>query len=370
MNADADDLKAADAPHIYTQPEQRVLVLQGGGALGAYQAGVYEAMHEAGLEPDWIVGTSIGAVNGALIAGNRPADRVEQLRAFWRRVTLPAWAGLHPLVADWQAVAGGVPHFFQPNLAAFAGLHAALGRRNAAFYTTAPLRRTLAELTDFTHLPDGPTRLTVSAVNVRRGTMRYFDSREEKLRLEHVMASAALPPAFPAIEVDGEVFWDGGIYSNTPLETVFDDLPRRNSLIFAVNLWHLEGPAPETLWQAISRQKDIAFASRGDHHIEDERNLHHLRRVINELAAYLPSEVREAEPVRELVRWGTRSTMHVVRLFAPRLPGEGHTKDIDFTARGIEARWAAGYEDTRGMLARAPWAEPVDPLEGVHIHTA
>jgi len=198
--------------------------------------------------------------------------------------------------------------------------------------------------------------------------MRYFDSRDSELTVKHVMASGALPPAFPAVRIGGDPYWDGGIYSNTPIEAVLDDKPRRDSVIFAVQMWNPEGPDPETVWQVMGRQKDIQYASRSRSHIARQKQIHHLRHVIRELAKRLPDDVRASAQAKELASWGCGTTMHVVRLIAPKLDGEDHTKDIDFTATGIASRWKAGYEDTKRMLATAPWRTPVDPVEGVIIH--
>ena len=356
---------------------QTVLVLQGGGALGAYQAGVYEALHEAGIEPDWVIGTSIGAINAALIAGNAREHRLDRLRAFWARVEQDAThdftrflTGIVNVPANLTTVVRGIPAFFVPNPLAWLSAHTQLGVERAGYYTTAPLRDTLADLVDLTRIAARHTRLTVGAVNVRNGEMRYFDSRDEPVHLDHVLASGALPPAFPAVRIDGDPYWDGGIYSNTPIEAVLDDKPRRDSLIFTVHMWNPEGPEPETLWQVLGRQKDIQYASRARSHIARQKQIHHLRHVIRELARRLPDDVRRAPDVRELSSWGCGTTMHVVRMVAPKLDGEDHTKDIDFTPGGIRARWQAGYADTKRMLRRAPWRRPVDATEGVIVHDA
>ncbi len=368
--------KVARASRPTNATGQVVLVLQGGGALGAYQVGVYEALHDAGIEPDWVIGTSIGAINAALIAGNARNERIARLNAFWGHVESPAtlagpldWLGIGNFVANMTTVMRGIPAFFEPNLAALRGARANVGVEQAAYYSTEPLRRTLGELVDFDSLRTNTTRLTVGAVNASTGAMRYFDSSKETLAVEHVMASGALPPAFPAIRIDGHPYWDGGIYSNTPIEAVLDDKPRRDSLIFAVNVWHQTGPEPESIWQVMGRQKDIQYASRADSHIARQKQIHRLRHVIRELSKQLPA-ARQADPqVKELAAFGCSTTMHVAHLVAPRLEGEDHTKDIDFTPAGVRARREAGYADTMRMVERSPWRQPTDPIEGVIEHS-
>src|SRR5262249_10708412 len=208
---------------------------------------VYQAMHEAGLEPDWIIGTSIGAINASLIAGNEPENRLDRLGEFWTRMRrkefwgLAAWPGISDTAAYWSTLLGGIPGFFEPNLWAFLGAHYPLGTDQAGFYSTAPLERTLTELVDFNLIKRCTPRLTVGAAKLRTSVMRYFDSRETANTVRHVMASGALPPAFPAVRIDGELYWDGGILSNTPSEIIFEDNPRRNSLIFAVHMWNPTG---------------------------------------------------------------------------------------------------------------------------------
>jgi len=356
-------------------PGQVVLVLQGGGALGAYQVGVYQALHEAGIEPDWVIGTSIGAINASLICGNRPEHRLDRLHAFWQQVEQQGAIasvfdpfGVGPMLGTMTTVMRGIPSFFTPNLLAWRGARAAAGVEQAAYYSTAPLRATLDELIDWEYLCDCRTRLTVGAVNVCSGRMRYFDSRKEPLGVDHVMASGALPPAFGAIRIDGEPYWDGGIYSNTPIEAVLDDKPRRDSLIFAVNVWHQTAPEPESIWEVMSRQKDIQYASRADSHIARQKQIHRLRHVIRELTKELPAAKQADDKVKELAAWGCGTQMHVAHLLAPRLDSEDHTKDIDFTPNGIRARRDAGYADTMRMIERAPWTAPADPIEGVIEH--
>ena len=353
---------------------QVVLVLQGGGALGAYQAGVYQGLSEAGIEPDWVIGTSIGAINAALIAGNGPADRLDRLKAFWDRICTrsslkASWLAMFSnTFANLGVLTQGVPGFFQPNPSALWGVHYAAGPGLAAYYGTDPLKSTLAELIDVEQLNSGEMRATVGAVNVGTGEMRYFDSRDMRLAIPHVMASGALPPAFPAIEIDGAHYWDGGVYSNTPIEVVFDDMPRRDGLIFAVDLWQPHGDLPETLWQVMTRHKDIQYSSRGLSHVARQQQLHRLRHVVRELVARLPKDLAKDPMVAELASYGCGTTMHLVRLLAPRLEHDDHTKDIDFSPEGIGARWQAGYDYVRSAIDRQPWHCDVDSLSGVLIH--
>jgi len=377
---------------------QVVLVLQGGGALGAYQAGVFEALHDAGIEPDWVIGTSIGAINGAIIAGNRPEDRMSRLRTFWERVTwtgpqapnwlsacapacaalgLPAylataWAAWIPGYEQWlrnlSIMAQGLPAFFTPRTDAWLALDAPVGIERAAFYHTEPLRETLASLIDFDYLNRKETRLTVGTVSVGSGHMRYFTNRDAPLDVGHVMASAAFPPGFPSVRIDGEAYWDGGIYSNTPLEAVLDDRPRHSSVIFTVQLWPAHGDEPASIQQAMNRQRDIQYSSRAESHLERQRQIHRLRHVIRELGKHLPDDQRDAAAVKELLDWGCGTTMQVIELDAPNFGRDDMHKDIDFSKDGIRRRWEAGHADAQRMIERAPWREEPDPLEGIAIH--
>ncbi|RXH35152.1 patatin [Bradyrhizobium nanningense] len=356
-------------------PGQVVLVLQGGGALGSYQAGVYQALHEAGIEPDWIIGTSIGAINASLIAGNEPGQRLAHLKEFWKRMEQnPVWnlrtafPGFNEKLAYWSTVTNGIPGFFRPNSLAHAGDSYPLGADHAGFYSTAPLERTLLDLVDFGLVNRCSPRLTVGAAHVRSSQMRYFDSRDGELTVKHVMASGALPPAFPAVRIDGELYWDGGILSNTPTEAVFDDNPRKDSLIFAVHLWNPIGAEPTTMAEVLNRHKDVQYSSRIASQIARQQQAHRLRHVINQLAARLSESERRDPAVRELISYGCPTRMHVVRLLAPQLDRETHTKDIDFSPSGIMRRWDAGYAHTRSVLERKPWVGEFDPLAGVVLH--
>jgi len=356
------------------EDRQIVLVLQGGGALGAYHAGVYHALHEHGIEPDWIVGTSIGAINASLIAGNPHGSRLGALKEFWTRMahrpslTVPDWTGLPDMISYWKTILRGIPDFFEPNPGAFLGTHVPLGADAAGFYSTAPLERTLLELVDFSLVNKCSPRLTVGAAHVRTSAMRYFDSRDGEIDVKHIMASGALPPAFPAVRIDGHLYWDGGILSNTPTEVIFDDNPRKNSLIFAVHLWNPMGEEPRTIWEVLNRHKDIQYSSRVASHIARQRQLHHMRHVIRGLTTLLPEEVRRTPQAQALAAYGCHTTMHVVRLLAPQLANENHTKDVDFSPSSIRMRWEAGYAKTMRALEQAPWDGEFDPKEGVILH--
>ncbi len=351
------------------QRGQVVLVMQGGGALGAYQGGVYEALHKAGIEPDWVIGTSIGAINAAIICGNPAEQRLARLKEFWRRVErasfwagIPFWSDVADRITSFSTMTSGIPGFFESSSQAFHGAE------NAGCYSTTPLRKSLTELVDFELLNTAKPRLKVGAAQVRTSTMRYFDSREMPLAVDHIMASGALPPAFPPVRIDGELYWDGGILSNTPTEAIFDDNPRRDSLVFAVNMWHPLGPEPASFFDVMHRFKDIQFSSRMNDHIARQRETHRLRHIISKLAKHVPDEARASPEVREMAAYGCTTTMHVVQLLAPRLEREDHMKEMDFSPAGIKARWQAGFENTNRALARAAWIGEVSTLEGVILH--
>ena len=364
-------------PPIFDKSElgQIVLVLQGGGALGAYQAGVYQALDEAGIEPDWVIGTSIGAINAGIIAGNRRENRLPRLQEFWDRMRHGAFTKMASTLPWWGSQAAnaitattGIPGFFEPNPWAMMTGLLPLAPEAAAFYSTTPLAKTLSELIDAEELQNCTTRLTVGAAHVQSGEMKYFDSRDAALSIKHIMASGALPPAFPAIRIDGELYWDGGILSNTPVEAVFDDNPRRSGLVFAVHIWSPNGPEPDSIQRVLSRQKDLQYASRASAHIMRQKQIHKLRHIIAELMQKLPEEGRAAS--KALGAYGCLTRMHVVRLLAPPLAHEDHSKDIDFSAAGIKERWDAGYADTVRVLEQRPWTHAFDPMEGFILHEA
>ena len=367
----------ADRARRAALPGQVVLVMQGGGAQGAYQGGVYEALHEAGIEPDWVIGTSIGAINGSIIAGNPVKHRLERLRAFWSRVETgpPRLLGvLAPMFGnpsrELATLLTGVPGFFSPNPAFLLGPEAAVGVERAAMYSVDPLRKLLPELVDFDLVNSGKPRFTLGLVGVRDSQMRYFDSNYGRVGLDHVLGSSAVPPTFPAVRIDGEAYWDGGIYSNTPVEAVFDDDPRQSSVVFAVQIWHTRGPEPESVAQVFARQKDIMFGSRSRSHIARQAQLHRMRHVVRTLVGMLSEEQQKTLEVQELAGYGCTTVMHLIEINAEPLDGENNSREYDFSPATIAVRWQAGYEDTRRTIARRPWDDPVDPAVGVALYAS
>ena len=356
-----------------------VLVLQGGGALGAYQAGVYQAMHEHGLVPDWIVGTSIGAINAALIAGNEEHNRVQRVKAFWDRVSHPDGIDMNR-VSDTQrrsniwlntldTVMRGVPGFFSPRLFSGFPFGMTVPAEEASFYDTTPLRETLKELVDFDYLnAEGGMRLTVNAVNVRTGELAHFDSQTGQLCADHVRASGSLPPAFAPVRIDGELYWDGGLYSNTPLESVLRELPGGDTICFMVDLWSAEGDEPITMDEVSTRQKDVTFASRSKRHIDDYSNTHALQHKLRDLYARLPAGERTAEDQRQLLALGCDATLHIVRI--PYAGRDWHmaAKDVNFSKGSIEWRWDQGYHDAQRAIKHAGWLATVSEDTAVVVH--
>ena len=333
-------------------------------------SGPARSRHRAGLG----VGTSIGGINAAIIAGNEVPERLPRLHAFWHRIeSRPPWGDtpwgklVSHTAAYWNTILGGIPGYFTPNSAVAWGPNALVGVEHAAFYTTDGLRKTVAELVDFERVKAKKPRLTVGAVNVRTGKMHYFDSRSMPIMLDHVLASAAVPPGFPAVRIDGDPYWDGGLYSNTPVEVVFDDNPRRDSVVFSVQIFPIAGPEPESLLQVLSRQKDIQFASRADSHIPRQEHIHQLRHMVRELVRMMPEAQRETPEVKEIAGYGCGTMMHIIRLNAAPLEHEDYLRDIDFSPDAIRQRWQAGYADTKRTLEHKPWETPIDPMMGVAV---
>jgi NTE family protein len=350
-----------------TRAELRVLVQQGGGALGAYQAGVYERLAAAKLEPDWVVGISIGAINGALIAGNPPQRRAERLREFWERVSVPGWGWLPG--QDWGshfAMAFGVPGFFSPRLTP-ASLAAPGSDAALSYYDTAPLKATLEELVDFDRLNQGGVRLSVGAVEVSSGDEHWFDSARERITVDHILASGALPPGFPPVMIDGVAYWDGGIVSNTPLQYVIDNPPARDLLVFQVDLFNARGPMPRTLADVTQREKDIRYSSRASLHLPVGARLRHLRRHAAQLIAELPPEQRRSPAAQALIDavQGRRATLaRLVRRGAEEVAA---ATDTGFGQATLSGLWQEGRADMDRLLASDAWRRRPPPAEGLQV---
>jgi NTE family protein len=359
---------------------QTVLVLQGGGALGSYQGGVYESLSKHGFDVDWVVGTSIGAINGALIAGNRPEHRLDRLRAFWQRVGRdapeifpffgsPEW--LRPwnnASRVWDTLSNGIPGFFTPRPGSSWNINQRGFTNQASFYDTSPLEETLNDLVDFKYLNTRAVRFTVSAVDIATGELKTFDNEHDTIRAQHIMASGALPPGFPPVEIDGNTYWDGGIYSNTPIDIVLHDAERRDTLCFMVDLWDPTETVPTSIAEAITRQKDIQYSSRSTEHLEDHEHMQNLRRAIQLLAHRLPAKERNSPEVKRLTALGCASTIDIIRLIMKARPEDDQNKDIDFARATIETRWKAGAHDGKRALARKSWLKAPPPHIGMVVH--
>src|SRR5580658_6451070 len=309
------------------------LVLQGGGALGSYQAGVYEALASSEYLPDWVAGISIGAINAAIIAGNSPENRVERLRSFWDEIT---GSTCRWLVAAWQqqkmsaltALMFGQPGFFTPRPSEE---WFSLGNV-ISYYDTSVLKGTLERLVDFNRINNAKdVRLSVGAVNVRTGQFSYFDSANITIRPEHVMASGALPPGFPPVEIDGEYYWDGGLFSNTPLQYVLDFSPRRSRLTFQVDVFQAQGRLPTDLYEVIEREKDIRYSSRTQICSNVFRDRHDVRHAINELHKLLPPDLANTEQAKRLHEHGCVTQMDIVQLVYRPIAPQGAAKDYEFS---------------------------------------
>jgi NTE family protein len=357
--------------------EQTVLVLQGGGALGAYQAGAYEALAEADLVPDWVAGISIGAINAAIIAGNPIEQRVERLRDFWMTVSsglqgTPFLIGerARTFFNEVNAARGavvGVPGFFRPRT--IPPLFAQSGSAEAlSYYDTSPLRDTLAKLIDFDLIRTGATRLSVGAVNIMSGNFVYFDNQERAIGPDHIMASGALPPGFPPVMIDGEPYWDGGLVSNTPLQYVLDDAgPRHDMLVFQVDLFSARGPMPKTLADVAQRDKDIRYSSRTRLNTDVVREIQTLRRAASRLSAKLPKEFRNDADAKLLRQSGCDSAITIMHLINRQTAYETGSKDYEFSRLSVEEHWQAGGDDVRRSLADPAWKKRKRPTTGVTV---
>ncbi|MEM5369750.1 patatin-like phospholipase family protein [Paraburkholderia azotifigens] len=388
MRSDTKKISAQPEPFVLPRYDEIALVLQGGGALGSYQAGVVEGLAEAKVEPDWIAGVSIGALNTAIIAGNAPENRVEALRGFWNAICHPldwvgrvgAWAlpglGMHDLSRKWasmwaagRALTEGQPGFFAPRFPLpMAGL-GKLDPSRVSYYDTAALKATLLQYADFDRINDGAIRVSVGAVNVRTGNLTYFDNRKMRLAPEHFMASGALPPGFPAVEIEGEYYWDGGLVSNTPLTEVLRDSDHKDTLVFQVDLWSARGNAPGDFLDISERAKDIQYSSRtrAITNMLAERQKH--ARFIKELLEHVPTSVLKADPLFRLAEEAADgSAINVVHLIYKNKPYEGHYKDYEFSMDTMLEHWQSGLDDIRDSFSHRDWFDVPSREQGFVTH--
>ncbi len=342
-------------------PEQVALVLQGGGALGSYQAGVIEALSAAGIEPDWVAGISIGAANAAIVAGNPPESRVARLREFWDLVT--SWLPSFPILPDdrvreflheWSAgwvAAAGVPGFFGPRF--IAPMFAEPGTPDAlSFYDSTPLKATLDALIDWDLLNHGKVRLSVGAVDVESGNFRYFDTTEERLDARHVMASGALPPGLPPIEIDGKYWWDGGLVSNTPLQHVLDNQDA-GMLVFQVDLFAAAADKPHTIMDVMARAKEITFSSRTRQVTDQLMRLRNERELVRKVLAKLPPHMHEDREVTALAAMAAEQPVSLVHLIYRANAWEGGARDYEYSTRTMREHWRAGRDAVEATMENA-----------------
>jgi NTE family protein len=375
VRSQAPKVSALPDPHDFRSHQQRILVLQGGGALGAYQAGVLEGLESAGFSPNWVAGVSIGAINSALIAGNPPRRRVERVREFWNRVStkvpaLPAGMEMFvPMMMKMSAASVatfGIPCFFTPRMIppafAPAGSLGAL-----SYYDTEPLRHTLNELVDFDLINSGDVRLSLGAVNVRTGQSRYFDSTIDTITASHVMASGALPPGFPPVEVDGEHYWDGVIMSNTPLAYVMQDY-RMEALVVQVDVFHGVGELPQTLDQAQERLKDIQYQSKQSLSHAMIRRVEEVRTLLAEMLAKLPQEMRKDPTFQKLKEVSRRGRLSIVHLINRTDNRSADVKDYEFSAHSVDNLWHAGHDDVMKVIMKPRDVSVTDFGNGVRMY--
>jgi NTE family protein len=366
-------------PQGRTPFEQITLLLQGGGALGSYQAGVYQALAEADLHPDWVAGISIGAINSAIIAGNPPEKRVARLREFWETVSasplgIPYFKHVelkdeknHQFVNQARAMnvlLFGAPNFFVPRLPP-AMLWPPGSADKASYYDNAPLKTTLARLVDFDRINSGEMRFSVGAVDVCSGNFTYFDTATHKIICEHILASGSLPPGFPATRIDDRYYWDGGLVSNTPLQWVLDSRPRRDTLAFQVDLWSARGMVPKDMIEVEVRQKEIVYSSRNRAATDHYQYMQKLRIALANVLGQLPPELRDSEDVKLLATESDDKVCNIVHLIYRAQAYEGIAKDFEFSRRTMEEHWKAGYHNACQTLEEPQVLQLPDRLEGV-----
>ncbi|WP_082747579.1 patatin-like phospholipase family protein [Bradyrhizobium macuxiense] len=353
------------------------LVLQGGGALGAYQAGVYQALHESNIEPDWVCGVSIGAINSAIIAGNSPEKRLERLHTFWDRITSRKIWHYTPdgdifrkarnFTSSWMTTTLGQPGFFTPHQTN--PWFSPTGARTAtSYYDTAPLRESLLELVDFDRINSKKIRFAVGAVNVLSGNFIYFDNAHDEIVPEHIMASGALPPALPMVKVGTDHFWDGGIVSNTPLQHLLDQEDNANSLVFQVDLFSARGALPRDIQDVMARHKDIMYSSRTRYNTDVYRKTYNLRTALHNALSKIPDD-QLSEEERQLKKANSRLPgITLLQLIYQQKAYEGDAKDHEFSGTSMREHWASGHEDTKRSLKRRDWIKMPENGMGIVIH--
>jgi NTE family protein len=361
--------------------DQTVLVLQGGGALGSYQGGAYEVLHAGGVRPNWVAGVSIGAINAAIIAGNAPDNRVEKLRSFWAQITSESPAdtlsGYNPWLksafrqwSGYMSALNGVPGFFRP--AALTPFFAPWALPSeTSFYDVSPLRDTLSQHVDFDRLNGGEVRLSVGAVNVRTGNSVYFDSHLTPITPEHIMASGALPPGFPAVTIDGEAYWDGGVVSNTPLTYVLHEAPAGldgDTLVFQMDLFSSRGEVPKTLDEVYGRVKDITYSSRTRLNTDAFLERYRLRQSIRHMYERLPPEVQAEPSVAACYARAAHFRVSLVHLINSGAGDHGQSKDYEFSRLTMNEHWASGRVDAERAMKRRVWREPPPEKDGIRVY--
>ncbi|WP_411905393.1 DUF3734 domain-containing protein [Rhizobium mayense] len=368
---------APTIPEIAAQYDRVALVFQGGGALGAYQAGVYQALAEAGCEPTWLSGVSIGAVNAAIIAGNEPGRRLQRLEQFWQIISgRKIWAytpegdffrDIRNRTSSWMTMTMGQPGFFKPRCPnPWLELPGAEGA--TSFYDSAELKKTLEMLIDFDVLNDGKKRFSVGAVNVRTGNFVYFDTDHIRIGPEHIMASGALPPALPAIRIEGEYYWDGGIVSNTPLQYLLDQEEDRSSLVFQVDLFSARGVLPRSMPDVLSRHKDIMYSSRTRQNTDNFKRIHGLKMKLLSALKRVPKDQLTAEEEELIADYSDAGVVNIVHLIYQHKNYEGHAKDYEFSGTSMREHWDMGLEDTKRTLRHTDWLLPPFTDDAVAIH--
>lgn len=349
-----------------TQEKPRIaLVLQGGGALGAYHIGAYQALEEAGYRPNWVSGISIGAINAAIIAGNRPEDRLKKLEQLWDAISWPnEWgsllSGQFRVAFNEMSAAGamlfGQPNFWRPRFPS-PMLIPQLLPEEASFCDTSPIRETLQRLAQFDLINSRAVRISLGATRLSTGDLQFFDNWQDEIRVDHVLASGSLPPGFPATRVGDELYWDGGCVSNTPLEAIYADDDTGHTLVFLIDLWGAAGVPPTSMDQVSWRQKQIQYASRTSHAIAALATQHNLRRALRLAGKKLPNRALDNSAVSNSAAMKIDKTLDIVHVIYHPSSDQVSESDAEFSRPSIASRRAAGYADLRLALTEAPWTK-------------